>query len=105
MQTIISIVISLSLSFSLISGMAQLSQFAFYVCLALNVLSWIGVITGQVKGEVAEKMRKKVWVSIPASVFSLYALIFSGHPLLAASSFMVQAFILGFAFSKQAKPA
>ncbi|WP_448679996.1 hypothetical protein [Pseudomonas nicosulfuronedens] len=105
MQTIISIVISLALSLSLISGIAQLSQFAFYVCAALNVLSWSGVLTGQVKGEVAEKIRDRVWVSIPASVFSLYALIFSGHPLLAASSFMVQAFILCFAFSKQAKPA
>lgn len=31
MQTIISIVISLALSFSLISGVVQLSQFAFYV--------------------------------------------------------------------------
>jgi len=105
MQTIISIVINLVLSFSLISGVAQLSQFAFYVCVACNVLSWIGVLTGQVKGDLAERMRKRVWVSIPISIFSLYALIFSGHPLLAASSFVVQAFIVGFAFSKQAKPA
>ncbi|MFL1845961.1 hypothetical protein [Pseudomonas aeruginosa] len=105
MQTIISIVISLALSFSLISGVVQLSQFAFYVCAAANVLSWIVVLTGQVKYDVAEKIRKGVWIIIPASVFYLYALIFSGHPLLAASSFMVQAFILGFAFSKQAKPA
>ncbi|EML3184334.1 hypothetical protein ACM7LV_20045 [Pseudomonas aeruginosa] len=105
MQAIISIVISLALSFSLISGVVQLSQFAFYVCAALNVLSWIVVLTGQVKYDVAEKIRKEVWIRIPPSVFYLYALIFSGHPLLAASSFMVQAFILGFAFSKQAKPA
>lgn len=105
MQTIISIVISLALSFSLISGVAQLSQFAFYVCMALNGLAWIGVLSGQVKGEIAERIRKKAWINIPASMFSLYALIFSGHPLLAASSFMVQVGILVMAFSKEAKAA
>lgn len=105
MKTTISIIISMTLSLSLLSGIGQLSQFAFYVCAAANVLSWIAVLTGQVKYDVVEKIRKGVWIRIPASVFYLYALIFSGHPLLAASSFMVQAFILGFAFSKQAKPA
>ncbi|HCE5836427.1 hypothetical protein [Pseudomonas aeruginosa] len=105
MQTAISIIISMTLSLSLLSGVAQLSQFAFYVCVIMNVLSWIVVLTGQVKCDVAEKIRKGAWIRIPASVFYLYALIFSGHPLLAASSFMAQAFILGFAFSKQAKPA
>ncbi|MGK4637817.1 hypothetical protein ACSLV1_09125 [Pseudomonas aeruginosa] len=105
MQAIISIVISLALSFSLISGVVQLSQFAFYVCAALNVLSWIVVLTGQVKYDVAEKIRKEVWIRIPPSVFYLYALIFSGHPMLGASAFMVQFLIVATAFRKEAKPA
>ncbi len=105
MKTTISIIISMTLSLSLLSGVAQLSQFAFYVCVIMNVLAWIGVLCGMVKDEISQRIRRTFWIQLLPSIFYVYALIFSGHPLLAASSFMVQAFILGFAFSKQAKPA
>ncbi|MFK1470093.1 hypothetical protein ACIUZ0_36745 [Pseudomonas aeruginosa] len=35
MKTAISIIISMTLSLSLLSGVAQLSQFAFYVCVIM----------------------------------------------------------------------
>ncbi|MDT1043484.1 hypothetical protein [Pseudomonas aeruginosa] len=105
MQTIISIVISLALSFSLISGVVQLSQFAFYVCVIMNVLSWIGMLLGMVKDEVSAGIRRTFWILLLPSIFYVYALIFSGHPMLGASSFMVQFLIVATAFRKEAKPA
>ncbi|WP_257013969.1 hypothetical protein [Pseudomonas aeruginosa] len=39
MKTTISIIISMTLSLSLLSGIGQLSQFAFYVCVIMNVRS------------------------------------------------------------------
>ncbi|WP_301765866.1 hypothetical protein [Pseudomonas aeruginosa] len=53
MKTTISIIISMTLSLSLLSGIGQLSQFAFYVCVIMNVLSWIGMLLGMVKDEVS----------------------------------------------------
>ncbi|HGN2751821.1 TPA: hypothetical protein ACKRW3_001325 [Pseudomonas aeruginosa] len=89
MQTAISIIISMTLSLSLLSGVAQLSQFAFYVCVIMNVLAWIGVLCGMVKDEISQRIRRTFWIQLLPSIFYVYALIFSGHPVLGASAFMV----------------
>ncbi|HHN2094135.1 TPA: hypothetical protein ACRNYL_000510 [Pseudomonas aeruginosa] len=105
MQTAISIIISMTLSLSLLSGVAQLSQFAFYVCVIMNVLAWIGVLCGMVKDEISQRIRRTFWIGLLPSIFYVYALVFSGHPMLGASAFMVQFLIVATAFRKEAKPA
>lgn len=104
MKTTISIIISMTLSLSLLSGIGQLSQFAFYVCVIMNVLSWIGMLLGMVKDEVSARIRRTFWIQLLPSIFYVYALIFSGHQC-SASAFMVQFLIVATAFRKEAKPA
>ncbi|MDF5995621.1 hypothetical protein P4200_17280 [Pseudomonas aeruginosa] len=58
MKTTISIIISMTLSLSLLSGIGQLSQFAFYVCVIMNALAWIVMLLGMVKDEVSARIRR-----------------------------------------------
>lgn len=97
-KTVIPIVVSVALSLCLLSGVDDLSRFAFYVCIPMNVLVWLGILTGMVKGDVAARIRRTAWVNLPSSIFYVYALVFSGHPILAASSFMAQFLIMVTAF-------
>ena len=99
-KKLLSALISTSFSLALLSGIDSLSQFAFYVLAVMNALAWLVMILGGIKGEVAEGLRTYLWISIPSSAFSLYALIFTGHTILAASSFIVTFFILIIAFRK-----
>ncbi|WP_016715551.1 MULTISPECIES: hypothetical protein [Pseudomonadaceae] len=93
-QTLISTAISAVISLSLLIGGAQLCRFAFYVTVAFNALAWIGWGSGAVTGEVAERLLRYWWISVPSTGFQLYALINSGHPMLAASCFVVSFFIV-----------
>lgn len=99
-KKLISVLISTLLSIALLSGIDSLHQFAFYVMAVMNVLVWLAMFCGAVKGEAAESLRDHLWIGLPSSAFSLYALIFTGHTVLAASSFMVTFFILILAFRK-----
>ncbi len=101
-KTMISVVISLLFSAALLSGIDPLEQFAFYVNLVMNVLAWIFLLLVGTKDEIAAGVRRHAWVKAISSTIALYALVFSGHPVLAASSFMVQFFILLIAFQKKA---
>ncbi|WP_145186022.1 hypothetical protein [Pseudomonas sp. URMO17WK12:I11] len=92
-QTLISTAISAIISLSLLFGGAQLHRFAFYVVIAFNVMAWAGVLGGLVSGEAAQRIMQYFWLSLVSSCFQLYALIYSGHPTLAASCFMVSFFI------------
>lgn len=100
-KNIVSIVISVALSLSLLLGDSALSTFALYVCAAFNVLAWIGVLGGGVKGEAAERIRKSMFVSLPSSILQICALIYSGHPAWAASSAVVSILIVCKAFAKE----
>ncbi|MNH43233.1 hypothetical protein D3C79_1050840 [compost metagenome] len=42
----------------------------------------------------AERILRYWWISLPSTGFQLYALIYSGHPMLAASAFVVSFFIV-----------
>lgn len=88
-QTLISTAISAIISLSLLSGGAQLHQFAFYVVMAFNALAWMGVLGGMVTGDAAQRIMQYWWISLASTGFQLYALIYSGHPMLAASCFLV----------------
>ncbi|AUA31678.1 hypothetical protein CWR53_03240 [Pseudomonas sp. SGAir0191] len=94
MQTLISTGISAIISLSLLFGGTQLHRFAFYVTVVFNVMAWAGVLSGVVTGDAAERIMHYFWMSLISSSFQLYALIYSGHPMLAASSFLVSLFIV-----------
>ena len=93
-QTLISTAISAIISLSLLFGGAQLHQFAFYVVMAFNIMAWLGVLGGMVTGDAAQRIMQYWWISLPSTCFQLYALIYSGHPMLAASVFFVSFFIV-----------
>lgn len=93
-QTLISTAISAIISLSLLLGGAQLHQFAFYVVMAFNIMAWLGVLGGMVTGDAAQRIMQYWWISLPSTCFQLYALIYSGHPMLAASVFFVSFFIV-----------
>ncbi|WP_282372925.1 hypothetical protein [Pseudomonas sp. PS02290] len=99
---LISASVSLAFSLALLSGIYELHQFAFYVTLVMNVIAWALLLAGQVKDEVASNIRRYPWISLPFSILSLYALIFTGHTVLAASSFMLTSLLLAVSFAKQA---
>lgn len=93
-QKLISAWISLVLSLCLLLGPAPAQDFAFYVLLVMTVLAWIGVLSGLIKGEVAKKLLRYAWISVLSTGLQVYALIVSGHPALAASSFLVSFFMI-----------
>ncbi|WP_223504237.1 hypothetical protein [Pseudomonas sp. GL-RE-29] len=99
-KKLISALISTMFSFALLSGIDTLHQFAFYVTAVMNGCAWLALFCGSVKDDVAAGLRSYLWISLPSSAFSLYAMIFTGHTVLAASSFMVTFFILILAFKK-----
>ncbi|MBF8651325.1 hypothetical protein IRZ81_10980 [Pseudomonas putida] len=93
-QTLISPGICAIISLSLLFGGTQLHRFAFYVTVAFNVMAWAGVLSGVVAGDAAVRIMHYFWLSLISSCFQLYALIYSGHPMLAASCFLVSFFIV-----------
>ncbi|WP_434706904.1 hypothetical protein J3Q07_08305 [Pseudomonas sp. D4-18] len=99
-KKIIGTIISVALSCALLFGDESLHQFAFYVLCVMSGLCWMALLSGGVKDDVAAQMRSRLWVSLPSSAFSLYAMIATGHTILAAASFMVTFLILVIAFRK-----
>ncbi|WP_122593253.1 hypothetical protein [Pseudomonas viridiflava] len=99
-KKIISTLISVSLALALLFGQGSLHHFAFYVMCVMTVLAWLALFTGCVNAETAVEIRSKLWISVPSSLFSLYAMIATNHAVLAASSFLVTMFILILAFRK-----
>jgi len=99
-KKLLSALISTLFSLALLSGIDTLHQFAFYVMAVMNGLAWLAMFCGCIKDDVAEGLRTYLWISLPSSAFSLYALIFTGHTILAASSFLVTFFILILALRK-----
>ncbi|MBZ3665980.1 hypothetical protein [Pseudomonas monteilii] len=93
-QTLISTAISAVISLSLLFGGTQLHQFAFYVTVVFNGIAWLGVLSGAVAGEAAARIMQYWWISLPSTGFQLYALIYSDHPMLAASCFMASFMIV-----------
>ncbi|SEI23679.1 hypothetical protein [Pseudomonas asplenii] len=93
-QPLISTAISAIVSLSLLFGGAQLHQFAFYVVVLFNITAWMGVLGGLVTGDAAQRIMQYWWISVPSTCFQLYALIYSDHPMLAASCFLVSFFIV-----------
>lgn len=99
-KKIVGTVISVLLSCGLLLGGESLHQFAFYVMCGMTGIAWLCLFCGAVKDEAAAEIRARLWISLPSSAFSLYAMIFTGHTALAASSFMATFFILILAFRK-----
>ena len=88
MSRVIGMCISVAMSCMLIWGEQWVHDFAFYAGAFMNGLYWRLVWFCFAK-KVAQAHLKGVILGIPSFVFYLYALASTGHPILAASSFMV----------------
>lgn len=100
-RTIITTLISLALSAALVSGNQDLHDFAFYVAVFCNAAVWLAVLTDSIKGDVARNLRKHAWISAITSAIQLSAMIFSAHPILAASYFLVSVAMVALAFGEK----
>lgn len=84
-RAIVATLLSIMLSAALLSGIQDLNQFAYYVAFVFNLLDWLILLTGSVKGSAACRMLEHSWLKSISTFIRLGALIFSGHPILAAS--------------------
>ena len=96
-QKIIAWAISVAISATLIMGSESAQQFAYYVCLIFNVMGWLTFWAATNK-ETAQKLTSTLYISIPMAGLQVYALVFSGSPLLAASVTVCSLFIIALAF-------
>ena len=93
--------LSIGLSASLVLGDGALRDFAYYFLLILVVLGWVAMFGGAMKGEAAQAIRDRVWWSGFLTFVQLCALIYSGHPVLAAFSLVLSMLIVASAFKEQ----
>lgn len=93
--------LTVGLSAALAFGPEALHDFAYYTLLILMSICWLALFTGPVKGKTAEEIRSRVWWSGFLSMVQISALIYSGHPLMAASSLLLSMLIVGGAFREQ----
>lgn len=90
--------LGLALSGLLYFGQGAMHDFAFYVMVVFNVFSWLGVLFGLIKGDIAERIRNGVWLQVAGTAIQLWAMVETGHPVLAASSFIASFLIVCTAF-------
>ena len=88
-----------ALSASLAFGGSLLHDFAYYTLLIIMSFGGLALFVGGVKGDAAEAIRSRVWWSGALSAIQISALIYSGHPLMAAASLTLSMFIVGSAFA------
>ncbi|HAS1203948.1 TPA: hypothetical protein I3821_004034 [Enterobacter cloacae] len=100
MSKILSTAISLAIIGCLLFGNQQAQQFAYYSYLVISVLAWIGVFCGGLTYEFVIEEMKWLWLSIPLSVMTIYALIVTDHTALAASTLVYALFFAGAAKNK-----
>lgn len=104
MKTAIAVAISVCLSLALLSGIESLHKFAFYVCFVMNGLAWLGLLVG-LDEDTKASIRKTTLIKTASTAFSLYSLISTGHPMLAASSFVCSALIVATVFAPTKRKA
>ncbi|HCM9116236.1 TPA: hypothetical protein N5L05_004440 [Enterobacter hormaechei subsp. steigerwaltii] len=95
MSKILSTAISLAIIGCLLFGNEQAQQFAYYSYLVITVLGWIAVLFGVLTYEFVREEMKYLWLSIPLSVMTIYALIVTDHTALAASALVFALFFAG----------
>nr|DAL36353.1 MAG TPA_asm: hypothetical protein [Caudoviricetes sp.] len=95
MSKILSTAISLAIIGCLLFGNDQAQQFAYYSYLVITVLGWIAVFCGVLTYEFVREEMKYLWLSIPLSVMTIYALIVTDHTALAASALVFALFFAG----------
>ena len=87
MNNVIGLALSLAVSLGLISGVSVLHDTAFGVALAMNVLAWILFIPSLALSNerLKEIFAGKLW-KLPFTFLLWFALGYSNHPYLLASS-------------------
>ena len=104
MKRLVTSIISASLSLILMLGGAA-HQFAFYVMLVMNILAWLAFMVGSFTPELKHQIRSGAWINSPLSALSLFPLITTDHPVLAASSFILTALILVRVYQRDSEAA
>lgn len=103
-RTLILAIISLALSACLVSGIPNLSEFSYYVAVVCNVFAWLGLLVGAVKGDVARRILENAYFNCVLTAIHLAALVYTGHPKLAASSLICTVFTLAAASATKEEP-
>lgn len=95
---IVSAAISVSISAMLLSGIQAAHDFAYYISLAMNILAWM-IFWSAGRKETAKTLVDGMWISLPLSLLGIFALASTGHPKLAASSFLLSFVVLAISFA------
>ena len=95
---IVSAAISVLISAMLLSSIQAAHDFAYYLSLAMNILGWLFFWSAG-RQETAKTLVDGMWISLPLSVLGIFALVSTGHPKLAASSFVLSFVALAISFS------
>lgn len=103
-RTMILAIISLALSACLVSGIPDLSAFSYYVAVVCNVFAWFGLLLGVVKADVARRILQHAYFNSVLTAIHLAALVYAGHPKLAASSLICTVFTLAAASAAKEDP-
>tara|TARA_R100001377_G_scaffold81689_1_gene61364 strand:- start:413 stop:733 length:321 start_codon:yes stop_codon:yes gene_type:complete len=99
MSKVLSFVLGLLVTACLYFGQGAAHQFAFYIMVFFNVSAWVLILAGQVKGDTARAVRSGAWYQAIGSALQIYAMVVTGHPVLAASSFCASFLIAAYAFN------
>ncbi|QJP08384.1 hypothetical protein [Pseudomonas multiresinivorans] len=103
MKTVMTTIFSVALSSLVLFGQGPWHLFAFYVVSTLTVLCWVAVLALGIDKAVTGDTGKNVWISIPCTAYQLYALVSTGHQVVAAASCIASLLILLQVFSQKAK--
>lgn len=85
---------STAISLALLLGDPTLSAAAAYVIWITTILALTILLLGGLKDEVLAGMKRQWWISLASSAFSLYAIVATGHSVLAAAYFVTTAAIM-----------
>ena len=103
MKTVLTTIFSVALSSLVLFGQGPWHLFAFYVVTTLTVLCWVAVLALGIDKTVMSGTDKTIWISIPCTAYQLYALVSTGHQVVAAASCIASLLILLQVFSQKTK--
>lgn len=101
MTRLLSTFISLTVIGCLLFGSVAAQQFAYYAYLIIATMAWIGLFGGGITADVVREEMRFLWLSIPTTALTIYALVITNHTFLAASSLVFALAFLGIAHNSK----
>lgn len=95
MTRILSTLISLTIIGCLLFGSEAAQQFAYYAYLIIAIVAWVGFLGGGMTSDVVREEMRFLWLSIPTTALTIYALVTTNHTFLAASALVFALAFLG----------